>query len=113
MDLNVQIKQAGRKAAAIETHKISYERVPETVEELLTMTVKANLSAFRKKDNIKGNKEITTETAIKTAIEGFEDGLVALFIDDKRYESLDEELNLTGSETLTFVKLTMLAGRMW
>ncbi|MBQ9960463.1 MAG: hypothetical protein IJP00_01000 [Firmicutes bacterium] len=113
MELKVQIKQAGRKASAIENHIILYEHAPESVGELLVMTVQKTLEDFKKKDDLKGNKDISTDTAIKNALQSFEDGLVALFIDDKRYEDIDEKLSLTGSETLTFVKLTMLAGRMW
>lgn len=113
MELKVQIKQAGRKAAGIETRAIEYQRTPGTVRELVTMTVEANVKEFRQKEDLKGNKDVDIFSAVDTALQAFEDGLVALFIDDKRFENLDEALNLTGSETLTFVKLTMLAGRMW
>jgi len=113
MILKVQIKQAGRKASAIETRTIEYKKAPGTVRQLVTMTVEANVKEFRRKEDLKGNKDVDIFSAVDTALQAFEDGLVALFIDDKRFENLDEALNLTGSETLTFVKLTMLAGRMW
>ncbi|MBR6801149.1 MAG: hypothetical protein IKM61_05325 [Eubacteriaceae bacterium] len=56
---------------------------------------------------------VSEEKAVKTAKDAFNDGIVAVFIDSKRYEDIDEELSLAGGETFTFVMLTMLAGRMW
>lgn len=138
MELKVQMKQTGKKSNSIVTTGLYLKNTPSTIEELLIMTVKATLAGFKKKalneeailisteqiDDmassgkvsfgfIEGNKNIDEKDAIKTVIEAFEDGLVALFIDDIRFEDLKEHINLTGNETLTFVKLTMLAGRMW
>lgn len=104
MDLKVQMKQAGKKATSIETSILHIDNKPSTVEELLILTVKSTL---------KGRKNIDQKTAINTCLEAFEDGLIALFIDDNRYENLKDKIELTGNEVLTFIKLTMLAGRMW
>lgn len=60
-----------------------------------------------------GRSRVTESEAIETALDAFRDGLVAVFIDKKRQEDLADRLNLSGNETITFVKLTMLAGRMW
>ena len=136
MELKVQLKQAGKKGSSIETGRLIFERPPKTVEELLTMTVKACLNNFRNKKSgevllnqeqiedmsvsgkigfgiVEGNRDIKDEEAIANTLQSFEDGMVALFIDDKRYEELDAKLALSGEETLTFVKLILLAGRMW
>lgn len=51
--------------------------------------------------------------AVQLAKQAFCDGEVALFINDKRYECLSAPINLSGGETVTFVKLTMLTGRLW
>ena len=59
------------------------------------------------------NEKITEQNAVNTALEAFDDGLIALFIDDQRFENKNQPLTLTGNETITFIKLTMLAGRMW
>jgi len=64
-------------------------------------------------DFLKNDRTISQADAIETAIQSFEDGISALFIDGERYEDLDEALELDGTEILTFVKLAMLAGRMW
>ena len=53
------------------------------------------------------------DKAIKNAAEAFSDGIVVIFADDKKLESLDEPLDLSSVESFTFIKLSMLAGRMW
>ena len=62
---------------------------------------------------LKNEKLISEEEAVKNVLQAFEDGLVAVFIDGNRYESLDNTILLTGKETITFVKLVMLTVRMW
>ncbi len=62
---------------------------------------------------LKSAAGISEKKAVDTAIQAFEDGLAAVFIDGQRYENLTDNLNLIGNETLTFVKLVMLSGRMW
>lgn len=147
MELQVQIKQAGKRQNKITTAKLLFRETPQTVEELLIFTVKATHSAHVKKTKLveafengdvsqailytqeqmddkastgkidfgflKSEKTVSEKQAIETALQAFADGIVALFIDGVRYEELQEELQLKGNETITFVKLTMLAGRMW
>ena len=62
---------------------------------------------------LKGKIRVPEKKALETALQAFEDGIVAVFIDGVRYENLQDKLELKGGETLTFVKLAMLAGRMW
>ena len=66
------------------------------------------------------------QKAIDTALLAYQDGLVCIFINDERIEVPTEnlagptpedmekrELELHEGDRLTFVRLTMLAGRMW
>ena len=65
------------------------------------------------------------EESVKTAVTAFRDGLVAIFINDERVDvpseipiPTEEELRqkkieLKEKDTITFIRLTMLAGRMW
>ena len=62
---------------------------------------------------IKSYSKISENQALETALQAFEDGIVAVFIDGIRYEKLSDKLELTGEETVTFVKLIMLTGRLW
>ncbi|MBE6544254.1 MAG: hypothetical protein E7675_07615 [Ruminococcaceae bacterium] len=57
--------------------------------------------------------DISDEKAIKIAIDAFNDGLVRIFKADTELCCLDEELDVSEGDEFTFVKLTMLSGRMW
>lgn len=54
-----------------------------------------------------------SEQAVKSALQSFEDGLYCVFIDEEQIEHLDASIFLKEESVLTFVRLTMLAGRMW
>lgn len=64
-----------------------------------------------------GEKEQDLGKAHENALQSFEDGLYRIFIGDKEIEieveGLDTAITLNEGDTLTFIKLTMLAGRMW
>ena len=53
------------------------------------------------------------EKAIHTALECFEDGIVVLFLDGMKYEDLYQEIKLHEGSEVTFVRMTLLAGRKW
>lgn len=59
-------------------------------------------------DNKANEKE-----AIETMLQAFEDGLFKVFINDEEYDKLDEDILIKEEDTVTFIRLTMLAGRLW
>lgn len=147
MILKVQMKQAGRRGAKITTASLPLGKTPDTIEELIILTVKTTHGDFKRRvensdkleegelegfdilspimiedkaasgkigfGRIENKKVVSEKKAVETALQAFEDGIVAIFIDENRYENLQDKLSLTGDETVTFVKLAMLAGRMW
>ena len=60
-----------------------------------------------------GERRAETEPAVKNALQSFEDGIYRIFLNDRSLERLDEPLHILEEDSLTFVRLTMLAGRMW
>ena len=56
-------------------------------------------------------KKPDIDRAIEHAIQLFEDGIVCIFNGDRRLESLDDTFD--PQQPFTFVRLTMLSGRMW
>lgn len=64
-----------------------------------------------------GNKynEQTTDwqQAVMTAIQAYEDGLYRVIINEQEPLDLDGPLEIEEGDQLTFIKLTMLAGRLW
>ena len=59
------------------------------------------------------DKKADPEKAIETAIQGFEDGLFRVVVEEKEAAELDEPLDIHENDTLTFIRLTFLAGRLW
>lgn len=57
--------------------------------------------------------EQDAEKAVTCALQSFEDGIYCVFVGTEQKEHLDDEIKLTEDSVLTFVRLTMLAGRMW
>ena len=57
--------------------------------------------------------EIDEKKAIQTAVTAVEDGIVRVFKDSMELSSLDEKITVNEGDRFTFVRLTMLSGRMW
>lgn len=139
MELNVNVKSVSGKKNRITSIPVSYSRDEMTVRELIEETVQFCVSDYNKrKENgellrallpqeiddkaaqgkisfgmVYGEKDADLKKATNDAVEAFADGVVAIFADERRLESLDEQLKLTEIQSLTFIKLAMLAGRMW
>ena len=58
-------------------------------------------------------KKADPEKAVETAIQGFEDGLFRVVVGEKEAPELDGPLDIYENDTLTFIRLTFLAGRLW
>lgn len=60
-----------------------------------------------------GEQRADLESSVNHAIQSFEDGIYRIFLNDRELKQLEERILLTEGSSLTFVRLTMLAGRMW
>ena len=58
-------------------------------------------------------KRADLKQAQDNAIQCFEDGIYRIFLDDRPLEDLDEDISGQTDGMFTFVRLTMLSGRMW
>ncbi|WP_338750993.1 hypothetical protein [Bacillus sp. FJAT-52991] len=61
----------------------------------------------------KNENQQDLEKAIQNAIQSFEDGLYCVLVGDEEINDLDAPLDLKEEDVLTFIRLTMLAGRAW
>ncbi len=76
------------------------------------ITQNANIGSV--KFNEQYNQEtVDLETAQRTVTSAFEDGLIALFVNDNQFESLQEEISLNEYDSIKLIRLTFLAGRSW
>ena len=59
------------------------------------------------------DKKANPEKAIETALQGFEDGLFRVVINDFEITDIDDPIRINENDILTFIRLTFLAGRLW
>ena len=57
--------------------------------------------------------EADLKEACDNAIQCFEDGIYRIFLDDRPLLDLEEDIGGETDGMFTFVRLTMLSGRMW
>ena len=137
MKIIVNVKGLSRKKV-IHQEELELKDKISTTKDLITELVKINVEKFNKKiddkdilsimtneyiaeaarsgkigDEVHGDKKANLEKALDTAYLAFEDGLYCIFINDEQTEKLEDNLALKDGDVLTFIKLTMLAGRMW
>lgn len=139
MKVNVFVKKLGKNRINRTPLCFEYADDIHTVRDLLKETVRIQIEAYQKgqKDTELGRLFSPTEQesladtgkigfgihyntnkpdpakAIETAWLCFEDGIVAVFADGEKLESLDAPVNLKDESELVFIRMTMLAGRMW
>lgn len=137
MKLQLSAKALGKKKSFIDQVIIDLEIASESnVSELLTKLVLQQVNAFNKKkdDNtlfnflsestisqsaqsgsVKFNEQYNDNKAdeskaVSTVLQAFEDGLIALFINDEPLEISSQKINLKESDNITVVRLTFLTG---
>ena len=56
------------------------------------------------------DQAVDDDQAVDGALEAFEDGLYFVLVDDRQYESLDEQVQVGAESRVTFLRLVPLAG---
>ena len=138
MNIKVRIKQIGSRRDKIGKVPFTIENRPGTVATLITECVttlvslhndrikksvlkpfsEAELEAMSEVGKIAfgelfNKKEANLDEAVSNALKAYEDGLFRIFIDNAEAGSLDDSIEISENSVVTFIKLTMLAGRLW
>lgn len=139
MKVLVNMKKLGSRRNSITQVPYELEPVPTTVRELIIQMVSIcvhdyntrmesqellkNLSQAEMEDKAAagkisfgvnyGEKKAEEDKAIANALQCFEDGIFRIFCGTEQLQQLEDTITLTEESELTFVRLTMLAGRMW
>lgn len=140
MKLYVRIKQLGARGKKVSPVPFEIDGIPSTAEELIAATVKKCVDEYNERvkrgdvvvspleeRQIKdmadigritfgichGDKQQDVQKAIENAVQAFKDGIVCVFINDVKLLSSDQKIELKEDDVLSFIRLTMLAGRMW
>ena len=137
--IHVALKHMGNVAKKVKAHPLTLARTPDTFGELIEETVRACIAAYRQRDAQGSNpvpltdeqwdgmqeigkfafglhynqKEIDEAQALQTAIDAITDGLVRVFYGTNELTDLNAPIELSDGSVFTFVRLTMLSGRMW
>ncbi|PGS48804.1 hypothetical protein [Bacillus sp. AFS041924] len=139
MQIVITLKSLSKRKGFLEKKPIEIVNVPLNLEELLTELISLNVNTYNQKEidlpflpylteeeinlkstvgkigfDLKKNDTIVDlNEAISTALQAFQDCLFKVFLNDKEIESLQENIELHENDEITFIKLTMLTGRMW
>lgn len=139
MKIKVNIKQIGKKKNSIQEVSYDIPFAPHCVGELIEGVVTSCVETYNQRlesseilrcltmkeieDRASsgkvsfgvnyGEKKAELQPAVENALQSFEDGIYRIFIDDRSVEELDEKILIDENSSLTFVRLVMLAGRMW
>lgn len=140
MKFKVAVKQLGKRKNVVEPINFEVDGKIKTVRQLIEKTVEANVKDYNARvekgeetekalseQSIAeqsqvgkiafginyGGKKADLQEAVDTAMLAFEDGLVKIFINGSEVYSTEKEIELTEQSVVTFIRLTMLAGRMW
>jgi hypothetical protein len=141
MKLTISAKQLGRKNALISKKIIEVEDIgaEPTLEALIHAVVIQQVNEFNSKPLEKNilpfldqetidtsassgklgfgaiykDRKADPDTAVKTAIQAFEDGLFAVFAGEEEWTGLDQKMAVTEETIISFVRLTFLAGSYW
>ena len=130
MTVQVNIRQIGQRKQTVQPIPFELSGTPQTVRELITQTVTtcvkdipAPLTAQQITDMSDigkiafginyGEKKPNLQKAVENALQSFEDGIYRVFINDKELSAPDEKIEINEGDTLTFIRLTLLAGRMY
>lgn len=135
----VRMKMPGKKRPLLGEIPIEINDSVKTLRELLTELVKIEVERYNQKrvdtqlipflskkeleeqavvgkvgfGRIYSDKKVNVSKAVENALACYEDGLVRVFCGEQELEELDGEIQLKEGDTLTFIRLTFLAGRMW
>ena len=139
MKIYVSMKSIGKRKNVISKQCVQLPIPPGSLRILLSEVIKLNIQQMQGKQaekhlvsyltdsqinsqasngkvgfgNIYNENQPDLTEAIQTAIQAFEDGLFRVFVNNEEIEALDASLEIAEGDEVVFIRLTMLAGRMW
>ena len=135
----MNVKQIGKKKNKIDRKEYEISGEIKTVKELLREFITINVKKFNEgliEDDVVpyltdekisdlsdagkisfgvdyNRQKQDLEKAIENALQSYEDGIYRVFVNDEELGEINGKAALKENDELTFVRLTMLAGRMW
>ncbi len=139
MQIKVSLKSISKRKASVQPSVYEIKGRPRTVRELILAVTQTGVEAYNRRmeeagllsyltkeqiDNTAeagkvsfgvnyGEKKASLRQAQENALQCFEDGVYRIFLNEEPLSALEDEITFTQDSVFTFVRLTMLAGRMW
>jgi hypothetical protein len=140
MHFFITVKQVGKKRNYLTDKAFELDATPNILQDLIIGIVKKNVQTFNDKvdndkifeflsqseveslaeetgkvgfNSIYNDKKADENKAIENALICFKDGIYRVFIDETEIQNLEDHITLTENSKVIFIKLVMLAGRMW
>ncbi|UJF32631.1 hypothetical protein [Paenibacillus hexagrammi] len=139
MNIYATVKSIGKRKPSLMKKEYNLASKPNTLKELLTEVVVAQVKLYNEraeesqlipfltKEDIEARgtegkvafgtrydeRQADEAAAVHTALLAFEDGLYRVFIGDEEVTGLETEIDILDGADITFIKFTMLAGRLW
>ena len=138
--ISVTILSVGKRRPEVDCVPFMLRHRPSTVGELIALTVDGCVSEYnsrvaRSADcpvplsaselDVKerlgkiafginyGGRKADSDEAVKVALQAYADGLVRIILPEGEAGDIDSSVCIEEGGTVTFIKLAMLAGRMW
>lgn len=139
MKIRINLKSLSRRKASVEPVVYEINGCPATVRELILAVVQAGVEEYNRRmedsellacltrEEIQekaragkvgfgvnyGERKAELSAAQENALQCFEDGIYRIFQDGEPLKELEKPVMIKEDSIFTFVRLTMLAGRMW
>ena len=136
MRIYISVKEIKKRGNRIQLLPWELPETPETLRQLITMLVSGSVAGYNRRLETKEQRVLLSQEymddmsiigkigfgipfdtrraklsdAVKTALQGFEDGLYRVFAGEREVESLDAPLALEEGDTVTLIRLVMLTG---
>ena len=103
---------------AVVEHEVSQYNANQGEAMLLPLLTKEQIDAQSLSGKVHfgriySDKKADIKKAIDVALQGYEDGLFRVMINKTEAKLLDKAIDIKEGDTVTFIKLTFLAGRLW
>lgn len=139
MRIYFTVKSVGKRKPFLTKKEYILSSAPTTLRELITEIVahhvreyneraeESQLIAFLSEEEIStkatqgkvgfgskyDDRQANEEASIQTALLAFEDGLYRVFLHEEEVSELSSKIDIQDGDDITFIKFTMLAGRLW
>jgi len=133
------LKAAGKRGSALEKTPYTLQGKAETLQQLIGCIVRQEVALYNGRGTgnmlvpflteaevsiggaggkvgfgrIYPDKKVSEADSVEAALQGFEDGLFKVVVDDNEVKGLNGPLDIRDGSEVVFLRLAFLSGRLW